>query len=261
MTSAPVTNNSFANIASDEFTYKKLGAFGEEIYIHRFRTTFKDTNNVGKTIHHPTFAVWMGKLRELSLSHLSSDLIPDMMSGQWGMVTNNSYIKIINDDVKSLDLVEGHFWINKIYGKFNSTVDLAFEWFKVEANGSLSPIAYTFLPTTWVKIIDANVVEVYPFPAYLQKWIDDAVLKNNNKDYLEEIKNYQARYDVGKLLYKNDNFLDKKKVLCKSSFYTSLEESNLVGNIYYSNYYKWQAKVVDQFIHGIDPEFYSSNTN
>jgi enediyne polyketide synthase len=247
-------------VINDVFTCKQRGAFGEEVYIHRFRTTFRDANNIDRTLSYPIFATWMGKLRELPLDSIAADLITDMTSGKWGMVTNNSYIKIVGE-AGALDLIEGHFWINKIYGQHNSTIDLAFKWFKVNNDGSLSIIAYSFLPTTWVKVTGHGTVDVHPFPSYFQKWVDNIIIRNNNLNYLEEIKNYPHRYEIGELLFKNKNFPNHKKALHCSYFSTSLDESNLVGNIYYANYYKWQSKTFDQFINKIDPNFYFYNEN
>ncbi len=241
----------------DIFTCTKRGKFNEEIYMHRFRTTFKEANQIDRTVHYPNFAFWMGQLRELPLKRISNDLIKDMSSGKWGMVTNNSYIKIIGE-AKTFDLIEGHFWVSKCYGKHNSTIDLVFTWNKVETNGKLTPIAYSFLPSTWVKVIKHGVVEVDPFPQYFQNWVNDLVAQNDNTDYLEQFKSYSHKYDCGDLLFKNNKPANKKIEIHKSTFNTSLNESNLVGNIYYGNYYKWQAEVFDEFIHQIDPTFYQT---
>jgi acyl-CoA thioesterase FadM len=37
---------------------------------------------------------------------------------------------------------------------------------------------------------------------------------------------------------------------------TTLEESNLVGNVYFANYFAWQGKVRDLFLHRLAPEFF-----
>lgn len=252
---SPSPTNSNTEIINNIFTCKKRGDYGENIYIHRFRTTFRDANNVDRTLCHPIFATWMGQLRELPLDSIASELIYDMTSGKWGMVTNNSYIKIVGE-ASALDLIEGHFWVNKVYGKYNSTIDLAFKWYKVNNDGSLSIIAYSFLPTTWVKVVSHGVVEVHPFPDYFKKWVDDMVATKSSPDYLNEITNYPQNYEIGNVLFKDENLINQRRILHKATFSTSLDESNLVGNIYYANYYKWQAKTFDYFIHKINPGFF-----
>ncbi len=36
---------------------------------------------------------------------------------------------------------------------------------------------------------------------------------------------------------------------------TSLEDANIVGNIYFANYYAWQGRVRDRYFYGLIPEF------
>jgi acyl-CoA thioesterase FadM len=45
-------------------------------------------------------------------------------------------------------------------------------------------------------------------------------------------------------------------VLHEEAFDTSLEESNLVGNIYFANYYVWQGVTRDRFFQAFAPELY-----
>ncbi|MCJ7603516.1 MAG: FAD-dependent oxidoreductase [Desulfobulbaceae bacterium] len=46
-------------------------------------------------------------------------------------------------------------------------------------------------------------------------------------------------------------------LLREESIQTSLEDANLVGNIYFANYYKWQGRTRDNFLKEIYPEFNS----
>jgi enediyne polyketide synthase len=38
-------------------------------------------------------------------------------------------------------------------------------------------------------------------------------------------------------------------------FQTTLEESNLVGNVYYGNYFIWKGRILDLFLYSIAPEY------
>ena len=38
-------------------------------------------------------------------------------------------------------------------------------------------------------------------------------------------------------------------------FQTTLEESNLVGNVYYGNYFIWQGRILDLFLYSVAPEY------
>ena len=41
------------------------------------------------------------------------------------------------------------------------------------------------------------------------------------------------------------------------TYQTTLEDANLVGNIYFANYPIWQGRVRDQFFHTLAPHFYN----
>ena len=48
-------------------------------------------------------------------------------------------------------------------------------------------------------------------------------------------------------------------VLCEKIMETSLENSNLVGNIYFTNYYSWQGKVRDHYLFGLIPGIFQGD--
>jgi enediyne polyketide synthase len=37
---------------------------------------------------------------------------------------------------------------------------------------------------------------------------------------------------------------------------TSLEDANIVGNIYFANYYAWQGRVRDRYFYDLIPEYF-----
>jgi acyl-CoA thioesterase FadM len=47
-----------------------------------------------------------------------------------------------------------------------------------------------------------------------------------------------------------------KPMLREQLFETSLEESNLVGNVYYANYYVFQGRIRDHFFQRIAPDYF-----
>jgi hypothetical protein len=46
----------------------------------------------------------------------------------------------------------------------------------------------------------------------------------------------------------------------QSTYSTSMEQSNLVGNVYYSNYTYWQLATVDAFVRRCAPELYQQSS-
>jgi enediyne polyketide synthase len=244
-------------IMPELFSYKIRGKYGEERYVHRFRTTFKDANNLDKSLCFSTYAQWMGQLRELPLLSIAQPLIKDLTSGEWGMITNHSNLTII-DQVDVFDLIEGQCWAAKAYGKYKSTVDFKFEWYKVDTQEHKQLIAYTNLSITWVKVIGHGKVETQPFPQYFQQWVDERIVQNYAMldQYQEEKPQLQLDRVIKKFLYLPQAI----NISYSRRFTTSLDEANLIGNIYYSYYYQWMAKTFDLWAYNFFQDIYNSSS-
>ncbi len=86
------------------------------------------------------------------------------------MVTNDSTIQIVGE-AGCLDVIEGRMHISRAYGQFDSSVDLHFEWIKIDEDGSEEAVAFSHMATTWVEIVGHGTVEVRPFPDYMKALI------------------------------------------------------------------------------------------
>lgn len=235
------------------------GANGENIHRQAFRLTFKDASTLRKTVNFPSFAVWMGQLREYAILSIAEQLIPDMKSGKWGMVTNKSELKVYGE-LNCFDIVEGRVWVDNKYGPLGSSADLVFDWLKVLDDGSYELIAQSKMATTWVSVISHGVVKVEKNPIYLEDLIVSMMpkafeKKSMNDDFFK--KSHVFKNVLTNLILKTNEGPGQQPILYQKIFSTSLEESNLVGNIYYSNYYKWQSIVRDSFFFEQVQEFFS----
>lgn len=207
-------------------------------FSHQFMLTFED---VIDTFQSCDIATWMGKLRELPLKAIAAPLIQDMKSGKWGLVTNRSAIQVIGT-ANAFDTIEGRFWVSHLSGPMESTIHLVFEWFKLAEHGHKIPIAKSFLDTTWVEIIGHGRVAVRPLPHYLAPLLNRISVNHKYSD-LEAHTFGMANPDkIGTPDY-------------TQSFSTSNVQSNLVGNIYYAHYYKWQSEVRDHLLNESQPEY------
>jgi len=245
------------------FSYMKQGPMGQPEACYRFRVTFKDTTTRRRGINFPTFSSWMGTIRELGIVRVGGNLVPDFESGRWGMVTNHSDIDVLGD-AGCLDLIEGRMHISKVYGQFASSVDMHFAWVKIHEDGSEETIATSNMATTWVEITGHGLVEVKPFPAYLEEFIR-SFLPNGSR--LEgstaqadcrprrEPRNLHRDAQSGACLYRAPKAPTIEPELMQQTFHTTSAESNLVGNIYFANYYHWQSRLIDGFFHGISPDW------
>jgi acyl-CoA thioesterase FadM len=104
--------------------------------------------------------------------------------------------------------------------------------------------------TTWVRVLGHGEVATAPFPPFLQDLVDAAGLKGDGG--LQKIE--PPPYDVGAELFRAAPGASFE--LARETFDTALEESNLIGNLYYANYFKWQGKVRDRFFHSLAPDLY-----
>jgi enediyne polyketide synthase len=241
------------NLSYDDM---KAGPGGQPKPCFRFRVTFKDASSLSAGVLCPTYADWMGSIRELSIVNIAKDLVPDFSSGRWGLVTNYSDIQIFGE-AECLDLIEGRMYLSRSYGQFGSSIDMHFEWVKIGNDGTETQIALTNMATTWVEITGHGIVEVKPFPVYLQQFIDEYL--PSQQVSVQARKNTLAQHlaALGKCLYQAPVAPKIEPELSRLVFNTSSAESNLVGNIYYANYYHWQNRIIDRYFQALNPKLYT----
>ncbi len=63
------------------------------------------------------------------------------------------------------------------------------------------------------------------------------------------LKPYISLADIGALQYESPAMPRPAILLNQKTYQTSLYDGNSVGNLYYSNYYDWQAKNIEHFIY------------
>lgn len=227
----------------------------------KFKATFKDTTSLSHGIDFPTFANWMGSIRELGIAEVGAQLVADFASGRWGMVTNHSDIQVFGA-AACLDDIEGRVYISRRYGTFNSSIDMHFEWLRLGADGEEELIALSNMATTWVEITGHGLVVVKPFPPYLARFVEDYLPPETSDADLHaysQRKHLLQKYReaLGEELYQAPAAPKVEPELARQVFYTSNAESNLVGNIYYANYYHWQNRVLERFFQALAPGLYT----
>jgi enediyne polyketide synthase len=165
-----------------------------------------------------------------------------------------------------MDLIEGRMRLGEVYGKFDSSLDMHFEWFKIHENGSEQKVASSNLATTWVEIMSHGVVEVRPFPDYMRdfiglylpsKEVGDPANTQRARMTAEPGHPSGVRSHLGSRLYRAPKGPRTEPELLTQMFHTTSAESNLVGNIYYSNYYHWKSRLIDGFFHDISKKLFS----
>ena len=220
---------------------------------NEFTTTFVNSRGAGGKVYFTNIPVWMGELRELALSPISEQLLMDMKSRQWGMVTSMSSFKI-ERYLDSYDAVIGEVRLMDDTDLTNSIISLAFNWSKKEEDGTLIHVASGKLLTTWVSIEQYGIVKKAPLPDYLNEYLAQLPpIFIENTQWLNEKKRITSRMAS---VFAPDIAKRKKYFLEQQEFLTSMEDSNLVGNIYFSQYYSWQARLRDHYLFTRFPEIF-----
>jgi enediyne polyketide synthase len=227
--------------------------------IYRFATTFKDCKAICGKTYFTNFPVWVGQLRELTLNPVSHKLLRDFQTGEYGIVTNVSSTRIYNE-AETLNNMVGKIWMTDKSNLEQSFIDLEFEWFKENIDGTLIKIAESNLATTWVKIAGHGIVKQTPLPPYLydylQKMLNNSIPAIRTENQIE----YVSIQDLGEIKYKSQTKPRPDLVLSSKTYQTGIYDSNSVGNLYYSNYYDWQAKTLEQFIYKLMPDVFTTRS-
>ena len=220
---------------------------------NEFTTTFVNSRGAGGKVYFTNIPVWMGELRELALSPISEQLLMDMKSRQWGMVTSMSSFKI-ERYLNSYDTVVGEVRLMDDTDLTNSIISLAFNWSKKQEDGTLIHVASGKLLTTWVSIEQHGIVRKAPLPDYLNEYLARLPpVFIENIQWLNEKKRITSKMAF---VFAPDIAKRKKYFLEQQEFLTSTEDSNLVGNIYFSQYYSWQARLRDHYLFTHFPDIF-----
>ena len=251
---APVAKPLEEKVKDDSIYNHRLGAFS-----HNFLTTFKDCKGFFGKTHFTNFPDWMGSLRELVLAPIGTELLNDLGSGQFGMVTNTSEVHVLNE-ADTLNQITGNLWITNKSDLENSFIDLNFEFIRKQPEtGAMISIAKCNLSTTWVKIESRGIVKKSPIPDYFMAFLTRYLQKTNLTDHVANNVGYPGTRDFGKPTYQSPGMIRPPIMLHEKVFQTGIFNSNTVGNLYYANYYNWQSQIIEEYLFLLAPEIMLDN--
>lgn len=222
---------------------------GQEIFEYIFQPAFRESANLSRSVFFSSYLAWAGKVRELALGDIGKQLVDQIGTGDWGLVTNWAELNIIGETY-SFENILASFRIGKVVG---SIIPLRCEFFKLVKDDEPVPLAVVEQETTWVEVMGHGQVRPAPFPEYLS----DYLARTGQTRNLPNTGQFEAGFidiDEGEQIYKAPLVLTGLPVAEKENFLTTLEDSNLVGNVYYANYFIWQGRVRDKFINSFAPE-------
>ncbi|MBR9985192.1 MAG: SDR family NAD(P)-dependent oxidoreductase [Desulfosarcina sp.] len=234
------------------------GPQGQLVFVQRLPVTFQPSANLSRTIYFSNFIKWMGNTREASAWPVLAEMSDQFASGRWGGVTNYGHLKILGEAGTS-DQIEILMWVSDNSGPENSTMTLSYDFRKILKGGGYQRLAFCRLQTTWVEILGPGVAKVAPYPAYYGQFIEDMCPQFDAPDTPEPLPEslghlFDAADDP--VVYMAPSGPVVRPIVREQTFETTLAHANLVGNIYYANYYEWQGQIRDRFFYELIPEYF-----
>ncbi|BBO69236.1 hypothetical protein DSCA_31660 [Desulfosarcina alkanivorans] len=232
------------------------GPQGQLVFVQRLPVTFQPSANLSRTVYFSNFIKWMGNTREASAWPVLAEMSDQFASGRWGGVTNYGHLKILGEAGTS-DQIEILMWVSDNSGPENSTMTLSYDFRKMMKGGGYERLAFCRLQTTWVEILGPGVARVAPYPAYYGQFIEDMCPQFDAPDTLEPMQESLGHLLAGDddpVVYMAPSGPVVRPIVREQTFETTLAHANLVGNIYYANYYEWQGQIRDRFFYELIPE-------
>ncbi len=238
------------------FEYREsAGPQSEDIFVHRFPLSCVDIQSLLRRVRAGTFATWAGKVRELfglESAAYHEKLYSMLGSNELTSVTNEFSTEIIDHPVAS-DLIEVHFFVTAVSPE---KCTLVWHWFARDGNGHSRRrvLGRSLMDVSAVKVISHGVVRPDPWPDFFLDYNRGRGPKSKVSDSLAR-RRTSAEIHLGDALFQREPGPKRGPLLHTHSFETGLAQSNLVGNVYFSNYIFWQEAARDWFVHGVSREY------
>jgi NAD(P)-dependent dehydrogenase (short-subunit alcohol dehydrogenase family)/acyl-CoA thioesterase FadM/phosphopantetheinyl transferase len=234
------------------------GPQGQGFFVQRIPVTFRPNSQLSRTIYFPNYFFWLGEIREAAMWPVLEKVARQFSTGKWGIITNNSCINILGE-ATARDKIEICMWASGNSGPANSTMDLTIDFRKILKDGSYERLAWCEQQVTWVQILDHGIVKPEPYPDYYWDLMKNLVPRYeapNVPEPLPEPLTDLKRAEGDKNEYRAPSGPIVRPLLHEQTIETSLYNSNIVGNIYFANYYAWQGQTRDQYFFNLIPEYY-----
>ncbi len=221
-------------------TQKRTEKASMDGFQYQFYPTFKDIKSKSQFADAHSYIQWLGTIREIALAPISQPLLADLKTGNWGIVTNNSWAHVLQP-VSTLDKLEARLTSPETLGKDSSTIRLWCEWY----NMTNELVAVAHMDTTWVRQLGGRDISAAPLPDYLENFLTQ--LKSMRPTQLD-INALTPTATLG-LELMSFNKTTQMEVAAQQVFKTSISVSNTVGNLYFGHYYTWQYDVWSEWVH------------
>ncbi|MDY7003517.1 MAG: SDR family NAD(P)-dependent oxidoreductase [Cyanobacteriota bacterium] len=231
---------------------------GELIYEKLFQLSFQESGSLSGRVYFSEYFTWIGQIRELAMKSIASEMLSDLFSGNSGIVTKAVSLRILGE-ATAYDTIQARVCSGNVVG---STFDSYMEFCKVLPDGDMEKIALAKVRTKWIGMSN-GIPEQASLPSYLQNFFDKFAtrepvnidLKKTETFALSKSNTSFANIQTGAIVYQSPSENRYGKLLHSEIYQTTLEESNLFGNVYYSNYFIWQGRTLDLFLYSVASEY------
>jgi acyl-CoA thioesterase FadM len=232
------------------------GPQGQPVQELRFLVSFQEASTLSRRVPASRYLSWMGKMRELVTSAALPQLVPHIAGGEWGLVTNWADVRVCGEATAN-DVVQMRFWTD---APGRSEVAFYCDFWKVAEGEPPVRLAFAAQKATWVRLLGHGQVAPEPLPDYLAAFIASMgprpEMVRPERDLPEALADLRPQpgpgSGSGQAAPAPSSPASDRVVACET-VQTSLEESNLVGNVYFANYFAWQNRVRDLYLHRAAP--------
>jgi len=207
---------------------------------------------LSKRVYFSNYFDWMGELREYSILPIMDTLSSMLETGGWGLATNSVKLDITGD-LRGNDVVLGRVWLEDVSRQNKSIFDICFEFRRKIKGDQYERVAFCKQRTSWIKVTGHGEGVLGDLPEEIKNYMESVGPRINDIKGLDQLPEPYKVLSIGDTV---KDFSTNKKFLMDYIFDTTLENSNLVGNIYFSNYAKWLGAVEDLYFYKIIPEYY-----
>ncbi|GAB1544098.1 hypothetical protein NUACC21_67740 [Scytonema sp. NUACC21] len=252
---------------SQGIVYSKNNLQGQPVLEQHFQVSLKESASISHHVYFSQYFNWIGKIRELPMKSIASQMLSDFLDGQWSLMTKVVSLRVVGE-ATSYDAIQARCWLGNVIG---SSFDTYMEFCKVLPNKSLERLAIAEVKATWVYRMTDGIPPSSTFPWYFKEYLQQfgaekpvtLDLKQPSIPSLPALPASLSQLNSGRIIYSASQESNRCGKLLKSEvFQTTLEDSNVVGNVYYSNYFVWQGRILDLFLYSVAPEYLqASNPN
>lgn len=234
----------------------KFSTQPQQPFCLRFPIVYKETSNLSQTVYFSNFFAWMGRVRDLAILPIRQPLSNYLATGEWGMVTNQAQTQIVGEAGLN-DVIEVRFWVARVFGPANSTVEFQFDWLKVLPHQKYERIASSQMCMTWVHLPSNGYPQPKPLPPFLADFIDRLHLSNSSSEQ-SNLPPLSSPTDtrLGNEWYRIPASPIAGLPLREQQFDTSLEDTDAIGNINFASYTQLEGRIRDQFFYSLIPDGY-----